>query len=60
MLLFKACPRCEGDMHVSGDIYGDYKECLMCGLMVDIAKDDDMLSMVDSLVKTRFEEVPAI
>ena len=33
-------------MHVSGDIYGDYKECLMCGLMVDIAKDDDMLSMV--------------
>jgi hypothetical protein len=32
-------------MHVSGDIYGDYKECLMCGLMVDIAKDDDVLSV---------------
>ena len=46
MLLFKACPRCEGDMHVSGDIYGDYKECLMCGLMVDIAKDDDVLTVV--------------
>ena len=25
MLLFKACPRCEGDMHTSGDMYGDYK-----------------------------------
>ena len=30
MLLFKACPRCAGDMHISGDLYGDYKECLQC------------------------------
>ncbi len=36
MLLFKACPRCRGDMHASGDMYGDYKECLQCGWIVDI------------------------
>ena len=35
MLLFKACPRCGGDIQVNRDIYGDYKECLQCGLMED-------------------------
>ena len=38
MVLFKACPRCKGDMHTNGDIYGDYKECLQCGLMLEIEK----------------------
>ena len=23
-------------MHASGDMYGDYKECLQCGWIVDI------------------------
>ena len=36
MVLFKACPRCHGDMHENRDIYGDYKECLNCGYMQDI------------------------
>ena len=44
MLLFRACPRCQGDMHVNSDIYGDYKECLMCGLMQDIEKGDAVLA----------------
>ena len=39
MMHLKACPRCGGDMHVNRDIYGDYKECLMCGNMIDIEKD---------------------
>ncbi|MBM3934309.1 MAG: hypothetical protein FJ319_08420 [SAR202 cluster bacterium] len=38
MLIYKACPRCSGDMTTNGDIYGDYKECLQCGLMQDIEK----------------------
>ena len=38
MLLFKSCPRCQGDMHINRDIYGEYKECLSCGMMVDIER----------------------
>ncbi len=38
MVMFKACPRCEGDMHVNSDMYGEYRECLMCGFMSDIQK----------------------
>lgn len=36
MVYFKACPRCHGDMHVSQDIYGNYRECLQCGYIVEI------------------------
>ena len=38
MVMFKACPRCMGDMHINKDMYGEYRECLMCGFMADIAK----------------------
>ena len=38
MIMFKACPRCQGDMHQNRDMYGEYRECLMCGYMADIAK----------------------
>jgi len=43
-MLFKACPRCKGDMHVNRDIYGDYKECLYCGFMEDIPNEDALLA----------------
>lgn len=36
MLLLKSCPRCQGDIHINRDIYGEYRECLQCGQMVDI------------------------
>ncbi len=45
MLLFKACAKCHGDMQVSGDLYGDYKQCLQCGLIVDIERDDVLAAM---------------
>ena len=35
-MLFKACPRCHGDMQVNGDFYGDYKQCLQCGHIVEL------------------------
>ncbi len=38
MILFKGCPRCKGDMHENRDMYGEYRECLMCGYMADIPK----------------------
>ena len=43
MVLFKSCPRCGGDVHINRDFYGEYKECLMCGFMVDIERKDDIV-----------------
>ena len=36
MIYFKACQRCGGDMHLSGDYYGDYRQCLQCGYLEDV------------------------
>lgn len=44
MLFLKACKRCGGDMHINRDIYGEYKECLQCGLMLDIVSSNDVLA----------------
>ena len=38
MVQFKGCPRCQGDMHTNRDIYGEYRECLQCGHMVNLVK----------------------
>ena len=46
MLLFKACAKCHGDMQVAGDFYGDYKQCLQCGMVVDIERLDDILAAI--------------
>ena len=35
MILFKACPRCSGDLNVESDMYGPYVECFQCGHMAD-------------------------
>ena len=56
MLLFKACAKCHGDMQVSGDLYGDYKQCLQCGLIVDIERADDVLA---EMVRERFAAAAA-
>ena len=37
MLMLKACPRCRGDLYLNGDFYGQYKQCIQCGYMEDIA-----------------------
>ena len=36
MLELKACPRCRGDMRVSHDLYGDYKQCFQCGNTIEL------------------------
>ena len=35
MLNLKSCPRCNGDVHVDPDWYGDYESCLQCGWSKD-------------------------
>lgn len=35
---YRACPRCQGDLHYNKDMYGEYEECLQCGHFVDVVK----------------------
>ncbi len=46
MVLFKACLRCRGDMHINRDIYGEYGKCFQCGFMVDIGLQNYMLNQI--------------
>ena len=42
MVYYRSCPKCMGDMHIRRDFYGDFRECLQCGLMQDLnTKIDD-------------------
>ena len=56
MVIFKACPRCRGDMHVNRDFYGDYRECLQCGLMEDIVSPERAKLLEEVGVKERAVE----
>ena len=38
VIQFKGCPRCDGDMHRTEDMYGEYRECLQCGHVEDIQR----------------------
>ncbi len=38
LVYLKACPRCNGDLHISEDMYGKYRGCLQCGYVLDITK----------------------
>ena len=55
MLDYKACPRCEGDLHENRDIYGSYKECLQCGYMVDMDNPNGVLAEMVSRDKAVLE-----
>ena len=42
MVYYRSCPKCRGDMHIRRDFYGDFRECLQCGLVQDLStKIDD-------------------
>ena len=38
MVFYRSCPKCRGDMHARLEFYGDFKECLQCGLLQDLEK----------------------
>ena len=42
MVFYKSCPICMGDMHIRRDFYGDFKECLQCGLLQDLVEKPAM------------------
>ena len=45
MLELKGCPRCQGALKTNRDMYGEYKECLQCGYMLDIEKPGGLYGM---------------
>jgi DNA-directed RNA polymerase subunit M/transcription elongation factor TFIIS len=58
MIFFKACPRCNGDLHVNRDIYGDYKECLSCGNMQDMENPEARAALLSAaMTKKRKRKV---
>ena len=40
-------------MYVNRDIYGDYKECLYCGMMIDIEKESGILTATVAKAKAK-------
>lgn len=39
MVLFKSCPRCQtGDLVEKDDMYGVYVQCLQCGYVRDVPR----------------------
>ena len=41
MVDLRDCPRCRGFVHANRDSYGEYRECLQCGYMVDVIRSRD-------------------
>ena len=42
MVQFRACPRCQGDLNVRRDMWGEYRQCLQCGFSQDIQPEPKM------------------
>ena len=42
MVFFKACPKCHGDLYLDWDMYGAFVQCLQCGLLKDVRRQDVM------------------
>lgn len=38
-VMFRACPRCAGDLQTRSDHYGEYRMCLQCGHAADIRRE---------------------
>ena len=36
MFLFKACPKCHGDIYLDHDRFGTFADCLQCGSLWDV------------------------
>ena len=45
MIQFKACQRCGGDLRESGDMYGDYFQCVQCGHMIDLPRPQPVVAV---------------
>jgi hypothetical protein len=58
MIWFKACPRCKvGDLTLTEDVYGKYKQCFQCGHLV-YPRTESTLPLPEQK-KTRKQEMAA-
>ena len=58
MIYLKACPRCQGDIHITGDQYGRFAKCLQCGYEADVNDGNENIWM-PPVVQEGAEEVLA-
>jgi predicted RNA-binding Zn-ribbon protein involved in translation (DUF1610 family) len=42
MIVFKACTRCQGDVHVKDDQHGTYFDCIQCGATTEVVSARDV------------------
>lgn len=57
MIKFKVCPRCQGDLYLSEDIFGKYFSCMQCGYLKDLVKPRPDSSPEDDTVRNTESEV---
>ena len=38
MIKLKGCPKCQGDLYLSEDMFGKYFNCMQCGYLKDIVE----------------------
>ena len=43
MIYFKSCIKCKGDLHIKGDFYGTFVQCLQCGWLRDLPNNATQL-----------------
>jgi len=36
MFYFKSCKKCQGDLSLDRDAYGDFLKCMQCGTLIDV------------------------
>ena len=48
MIVLKSCIRCQGDVHLKSDHYGQYLDCLQCGAVTDVPDRIDLASLSTS------------
>ena len=56
MIYFAACPKCQGDVTLSRDSYGNFLSCLQCGLMCDVASKPTAVAKPKPVAPALFEE----
>ena len=46
MIVFRSCIRCQGDVHLKADHYGQYLDRLHCGAFTEVPHRIDLTSLL--------------
>ena len=50
-MLFKACPKCSGDLFLDKDHYGVFLQCFQCGLTLERSAESDIKRLIAARTK---------